>query len=506
MSTSQSQNGELLIVMHGNDLEYLNIALNIFEDQKRFYNEIKFVDISNILSKQDTFSRGLLKIIGKSSPDDIIFKKLESLGLNISRTLKKNLTELQNSVPSASLNSINESVQSSLISISENENPENSRWLVKRKARYLREGIITYNAIKNYLKINTHITHVAIPNGRFPCQCGAVNAVMDSGLKFISYERGTYENEISDILYSHERYLVAKNYWYSSYTPQSRIEKQREILSMNIEPELINSSKVNEWFLSRRQSSGTNRFAQGWNQSYDIDSTSKLAVLFTSSVDEFAVMGPSWREAKWKDQWQAFDFLIPKLLEQKYKIVLRVHPNLHRKRKKSRKTTELNVRLLARKFPKIYIVNPSSKVNSYKLVEKAEIVFSWYSTISLEASQMGVRSVCLNSSEYDLVADVKRWHSVEEIDFKSLQNWTVDKTGALKYIAGLFLLDNECKKLLLKYGINSQEYSKGLALFANKWAMRNTNKPTNLISILIPKKLFLKLRKIKNIKYALVEQ
>ena len=119
---------------------------------------------------------------------------------------------------------------------------------------------------------------------------------------------------------------------------------------------------------------------------------------------------------------------------------------------------------------------------------------------------MGVRSVCLNSSEYDLVADVKRWHSVEEIDFKSLQNWTVDKTGALKYIAGLFLLDNECKKLLLKYGINSQEYSKGLALFANKWAMRNTNKITNLISILIPKKLFLKLRKIKNIKYALVEQ
>ena len=47
--------GTLLIVSHGNDLEYLNIILNIYESKKLKYTEVKFLDLSLILKDQDTF-------------------------------------------------------------------------------------------------------------------------------------------------------------------------------------------------------------------------------------------------------------------------------------------------------------------------------------------------------------------------------------------------------------------------------------------------------------------
>ena len=490
------RNGTLLIVSHGNDLEYLNIVLNIFEGKKHDFKEVKFLDLSWILEDQDTFYRPLLRLAGQISPEQTIFNRLESLGYDVYRVEGCEEFESTDGIPTHVVKGIEESIESALISRSGNEVPEASKWLSAKYSKYKQEGVISFNSVQEYLVRNPQISEIAVINGRFPCQRGVIEAAICANIPWSSYERGSYEMTLPPFLYSCERYFSAVNYWYAPFPTYARVEKQEAILSMDLSPEQVHSKDVENWFLSRRQAGGTNRFAEEWIDTSNENSSKELAVLFTSSVDEFAELGASWKEAEWKDQWEAFEYLIPLLLSQNYRVVLRVHPNLANKPSKTGKVTRLAIDALANKFPELEVIEPTAKTNSYVLLEMADLAIVWISTIGLEASQMGVRAICLSSSEYDLVADVKRWLKKEDVDFEALRNWNVDTTGSLNFIAGIFALDHKARQLLPNYGVNPNEFSKGIALFSNKWAMRNTNNLANLVSILLPSGVFLSLRKI----------
>jgi hypothetical protein len=488
--------GTLLIVSHGNDLEYLNIILNVFEDKKHEFEDVNFLDLSSILDDQDTFHRPLLRMVGKTSPDQTVFDHLKSLGCAVYRVRRLKKFESVVEIPAHVISEIEESVESALISRSGNEFPENSKWLRDKSNKYKVEGVISFNSVQDYLIRNPQITEVAVINGRFPCQRGVIEAAKCANISWGSYERGSYEMALPPFSYSAKRYFSAVNYWYAPFPTYARVEKQEAILGMNLSTEQIHSSDVENWFLLRRQAGGTNRFAEEWKDTADKKFSKGFAVLFTSSVDEFAELGNSWKEADWKDQWEAFEYLIPLLLSQNYRPVLRVHPNLTNKPAKTRNMTREAINILSNKFPELEVIGPSSPTNSYTLLERADLAIVWISTIGLEASQMGVRTICLSSCEYDLVADVKRWLKEEQVDFEALRNWKVDTTRSLKFIAGLYALDHKAKQLLPNYGVNPYEFAKGVALFSNKWAMRNTNNLANLLSILLPSIVFIRLRKV----------
>lgn len=493
---SDGLNGTLLIVSHGNDLEYLNIILNIYENEKSNYSEIRFFDLSLVLDGQDTFHRGFLKYAGIASPEEIVFGRLMELGNDVHRVEADRQLESTLKVPSHVLTGIEDSITSALISKTGDDVPKVTRWLRSKHSKYRNEAIIAFNSLLNHLMMNPQVTQVAVVNGRFPCQRGAIEASEIAGIPWRSYERGMYEGSLEPYLYCAERYVRAENYWYAPFPSWARIEKQEAILAMDLSPAQIHSQNVGDWFMSRRQSGGTNRFAEGWRSDLNHDSSKKLAVIFTSSIDEFAELGPSWKEAEWRDPWEAFEYVIPQLLQRNYRVVLRVHPNLVNKSTKTIKETKEALNYLSAKFPLLEIIGATAKTNSYALLERADLAIVFISTIGLEASQMGIRTICLQSSEYDLVADVKRWLKKSDVNFDVLENWKVDRTRALVFIAGLFALDHGAKQLLLTYGVDPNRYASGIALFSNKWAMRNTNKVKNLISIVLPLKHFIVLKKI----------
>jgi len=488
--------GNLLIVSHGNDLEYLNIILNIFEDNKHEVQEVKFLDLSWILEDQDTFHRPLLRLAGRISPEQTIFSRLESLGYDVYKVQGCKEFESIDGIPTHVVEGIEESIESAIISRSGNEVPETSKWLIAKYSKYKQEGVISFNSVQEYLVRNPQVTQIAVINGRFPCQRGVIEAAICANIPWSSYERGSYEMTLPAFLYNAERYFSAVNYWYAPFPTYARVEKQEAILAMDLPSEIVHSINVENWFLSRRQAGGTNRFAEEWKDTSNVNSSKELAVLFTSSVDEFAELGASWKEAEWKDQWEAFKYLIPLLLSQNYRVVLRVHPNLSNKPSKTRRVTREAIDALSNQFPELEVIEPTAKTNSYTLLELADLAIVWISTIGLEASQMGVRTICLSSSEYDLVADVKRWLKKEDVDFETLRDWNVDISGSLKFIAGIFALDHKARQLLPNYGVNPYEFGRGIALFSNKWAMRNTNNIANLVSILLPLGVFISLRKI----------
>lgn len=490
------RDGTLLIVSHGNDLEYLNIILNIFEDKRNDYKEVKFLDLSLILEDQDTFHRQLLRLTGLISPEQTIFNHLDSLGYDVYRVEGCKEFESIDTIPAHALEGIKESIGSALISRSGNEVPEASKWLTAKYSQYMQEGVVSFNSVGEYLVRNPQISEIAVINGRFPCQRGVTEVASCANIPWSSYERGSYEMTLAPYLYSAERYFGAVNYWYAPFPTYARVEKQEAILAMDLAPERVHSKDVENWFLSRRQAGGSNRFAEEWKDTSNDNSSKELAVLFSSSVDEFAELGASWKEAEWKDQWEAFEYLIPLLLRQNYRVVLRVHPNLANKPSKTGRVTREAIAALSSKFSELEVIEPTATTNSYALLEMADLAIVWISTIGLEASQMGVRAICLSSSEYDLVADVKRWLKKGDVDFEALKNWNVDTTGSLNFIAGIFTLDHKARQLLPNYGVNPNEFGKGIALFSNKWAMRNTNNIANLVSILLPSGIFLSLRKI----------
>ncbi len=488
--------GTLVVVSHGNDLEYLNIILNIFEDRKFMFKDIKFLDLSLILDDQDTFYRPLLRMVGITSPDQTVFNKLESIGYEVLRVKSSEEFESVGEMPAHVALGIEESIESALISRSGNEYLETSKWLKEKANKYRTEAVIAFNAVREHLTQFPEVSEVAVINGRFPCQRGVIEAAKIFNVPWSSYERGSYEVALPPFLYSAERYFRAVNYWYAKFPTYARIEKQKAILDMKLSNDQIHSNAVKNWFLSRRQAGGTNRFAETWKDTSDEKSANRFAVLFTSSVDEFAELGTDWKEAEWKDQWEAFEYLIPLLLNESYRPVLRIHPNLDNKPTKTRNATRIAIDSLVKKFPELEIIEPSAPTNSYSLLEVADLAIVWNSTIGLEASQMGVRTICLSSAEYDLVSDVKRWFKKEKVDFESLQNWSVDVTGSMKFIAGLFALDHKARPLLPQYGVNPIKFGRGIALFSNKWAMRNNNNLANIISIFLPTRVFIRLRRI----------
>ena len=498
------RSGTLLIVSHGNNLECLNIVLNILESERNLFHEIWFMDFSDVLYDQDTFHRPLLTLARITSPDKVIFSRLRELGHKVIIVNEHDLAAAsQVKVSARALFRIDESVKSALISRSGDELPQDSKWLSKRRQIYRKEGIQSYQIVRACLTNNPQISQIAIFNGRFPCQRGPIEAAIDSNIRWGSYERGSYEMILSPYLYNSERYLEAANYWYAPYPAYDRIEKQEAIIAMDLPVEKIHSTEVVDWFISRRQVGGTNRFTEEWNETSNLVSLKKVAVLFTSSVDEFAELGESWREAEWKDQWAAFEYIIPQISAQDFHIILRVHPNLSNKPNKTGRLSQDAIDQLKRKFPKIEILEATSKINSYALLEEADLAVVWISTIGLEASQMGIRTICLSSSEYDLVADVRRWLRADDVDFSTLDEWVVDPTGAMRFIAGMLAHDHIAKPLLKNYGVDSFSFNKGISLFSNKWAMRNTNSVTNLISILLPTGIFQSLRKIyRRIKFS----
>lgn len=493
---NEVRKGTLLIVSHGNDLEYLNIILNIFEEKKHEFQGVKFLDLSWILEDQDTFHRPLLRLSGQISPEQTIFNRLESLGYDVFRVEGSKEFESIDGIPTHVMEGIEQSIRSALISRSGEEIPEPSAWLRKRRDKYMYEGVISFNSVQEYLFRNPQISEIAVINGRFPCQRAVIEAAIYANIPWGSYERGSYEMSLPPFLYSAERYFSAVNYWYAPFPAYARVEKQKAILAMDLPPELVHSKDVENWFLSRRHAGGTNRFAEEWKDTPNENSSKELVILFTSSIDEFAELGEDWKEAEWTDQWEAFEFLTPLLLSQNYRVVLRVHPNLSSKPSKTGGVTREAIKILSNKFPELEVIEPTAKTNSYTLLEIADLAIVWFSTIGLEASQMGVRAICLSSSEYDLVADVKRWLKKEDVDFEALRNWSVDTKGSLKFIAGLLALDHKAKPLLSNYGVNPDEFGKGITLFSNKWAMRNTNNIANLVSILLPSGIFLNLRKV----------
>jgi hypothetical protein len=134
-----------------------------------------------------------------------------------------------------------------------------------------------------------------------------------------------------------------------------------------------------------------------------IDFSRKNVVLYNSSDDEIAAVGPMYKNPFFQDQESGIHYVVD-FYGQKHpeiNLIIRMHPNL-----KGLTYQYVNViRALHQKYPNVYVIAPESEVDTYALLDTAWKVISFGTSMGLEASFWGKPVVLLAKARY-FYADV----------------------------------------------------------------------------------------------------
>jgi len=159
------------------------------------------------------------------------------------------------------------------------------------------------------------------------------------------------------------------------------------------------TNKAEEFYLGNRKgvSRSWHSFTDKhiWELPPNWNADKKNIVIFTSSEDEFAAIGDAWKQPIYKTQDEGIKRIADALRdEMDLEIWVRLHPNLKTAPKK------LLEPYLAISCPNLHLIMPEENVSSYLLMDNADKVVSFGSSMGIEATYWGKISILLGMSFY----------------------------------------------------------------------------------------------------------
>jgi hypothetical protein len=264
---------------------------------------------------------------------------------------------------------------------------------------------------------------VYIPNGRFP-----VDKVL---IQF--FEQMEVDLKFWEMNASHTGYFIT-DWQIHDWT------KSKPSVLQYVESHLGDDEKAT-WavrWIEERQAKSSNPFAKFWASNSELEMKNlepdeKLAVFYTSSSDELGAV-PAREVVQLSHQHSAVRILAQALLSTKYRLVIRIHPNLANK-PLAQFFRELRAyRKIAKDFEHVRLIPPWSKINSYELLRRAEFVLVHGSTIGIEASALGKSVITTQRTAYSEITDVVEILSSHDLPKLLLGQAPVDSRKALIYI------------------------------------------------------------------------
>lgn len=144
----------------------------------------------------------------------------------------------------------------------------------------------------------------------------------------------------------------------------------------------------------------------GWNEN------SRNIVIFNSSEDEFASIGSEWEDRMFSSQMEGIKYIFSCV--EKYphaEVYLRVHPNL--KAIKYKYHTDL---YKLENHPRVHVIPGDSEVSTYALVDAADVVVSFGTSVGVEAAYTGKPVVLLGASFYKGLGFCHEPKTIEEME------------------------------------------------------------------------------------------
>lgn len=216
-------------------------------------------------------------------------------------------------------------------------------------------------------------------NGRFATSKPIVAAAEDFGIRTLRHERGS----------TFQRYEIFEDSVHSYAYRRQRIRDHWS--SMPHEERTRNGHK---FFERRRCGDGI-----GWYSFTDHQQRGRVpakldgvrrVVYFSSSDDEYAATTDKCESGPWSDQLAAVNALVRSIeAVLGIELIVRIHPHL------SKKSIYERARWMRLAGANVRVIAPDDPVDSYALLDSADVIFSFGSTIGMEAAYWGKPSVLL---------------------------------------------------------------------------------------------------------------
>lgn len=269
-------------------------------------------------------------------------------------------------------------------------------------ATYLREAMRSYAWAYDQSRAlieKRGITTVVVYNGRFTHDRAVAAAAEATGAQTLYYDTGGYETDFD--------LTVATTHDWQHL--QVRMKEMYE--SWGDDRDEIGA----KWFVDRQTHADANNaiFVAHQERGYlaDLPEAEQLVVFFSSSGDEIAELELDWDEYL-GSQENALRCLAEACRERPgTKLVVRTHPHMGLKPKDDLMHWMSSV---DRAAPDLHF-DPFSKVDSYELMRRADVVFTYGSTSGVEAGFMGRPVAVMGPSAYDTLGCAERIRSVDGI-------------------------------------------------------------------------------------------
>lgn len=221
-------------------------------------------------------------------------------------------------------------------------------------------------------------------NGRFATSKPIVAAAEQAGIVVLRHERGyTYSHYelFSDAIHNFGYIRRRIEQSWDAADPQQRV--------------LLG----HQFFRRRRGGDGIGWYSFTADQEKGLvpDRTvgKRRLVYFSSSDDEYAAVADAYEPGPWPDQLSAVqDLIVAHSAYTDLELVIRVHPHLVKKSAAERQ------RWAQLEQTGVLVIAPHEPVDSYALIDSAELVASYGSTIGMEAAYWGKPSILLGPCAY----------------------------------------------------------------------------------------------------------
>lgn len=243
------------------------------------------------------------------------------------------------------------------------------------------------------------LSTVVVYNGRFMHDRAVAAAAAATGAKVLYYDTGGYETDFD----------------LTEATTHDWSHLQGRMLDMYDSWSADKDEIGSAWFLDRQSHADINNaiFVAEQQAGYlvGVPEAEQLVVFFSSSGDEIAELDFDW-DTYFQSQENALSLLARECAKRpNTSLVVRTHPHMRLK-----PTDDLERWMLAVKdaAPDAHF-DPYSRIDSYALMRKADIVFTYGSTSGVEAGFIGRPTVVMGPSAYDELGCVTRIKEIDQI-------------------------------------------------------------------------------------------
>ena len=299
------------------------------------------------------------------------------------------------------------------------------------------------------------LTTVVVYNGRFTHDRAVAAAAEAVGARVLYYDTGGYETDF-------DLTVATTHDW-----QHLQVRMKEMYTSWGSDRDEIGS----RWFTDRQTHSDVNNAifvaAQEKGHLEGVPEAERLVVFFSSSGDEIAELGLDWSEYL-GSQENALALLAQACRRRPgTKLVVRTHP--HMRLKPSQDLADW-MQAVALANPDVHF-DPYSKADSYALMRRADVIFTYGSTSGVEAGFIGKPVIVMGPSAYDTLGCALRITHEAEIERCLDEPPTSNSAAATPY--GLMMQRRGFTFTHVRTGESEEPSLEGVSLAeANEWTRK----------------------------------